>query len=185
MTVDGRRICVYCGSKPGAGGAYSQEARALGAGIARRGMGMVYGGGNCGLMGLVADAVMAAGGDVVGVIPRGMNDRELAHTGLAELIVVDGMHERKAIMAARSHAFVALPGGYGTMEELFEAAAWAQLEIHDKPIGLLNTAGYFDHLLAFLDHAVSEEFLRPRHRDLLHVESEPGALLAALVDAMD
>ena len=100
--VDGRRICVYCGSKPGAGGAYIQEARALGAGIARRGMGMVYGGGNCGLMGLVADAVMAAGGDVVGVIPRGMNDRELAHTGLAELIVVDGMHERKAIMAARS-----------------------------------------------------------------------------------
>ena len=178
------KIGVYCGSKAGVDGAdstYVRDAEALGHEIARRGLGLVYGGGNVGLMGVIAEAVMAGGGETVGVIPRALEEKELAHRGVSELIVVDNMHERKAIMAQRSIAFVALPGGYGTLEELFEVTAWAQLGFHQKPIGLLNTDGYFDHLLAFLDHAMHEGFLRERHRALLRVESDPLTLIDSTV----
>lgn len=184
MAEVGGKICVYCGSKSGAGEIYASAATALGAAIAESGFGMVYGGGNVGLMGIAAESVMAGGGEVVGVIPRALKEKELAHLGLAELVVVDDMHERKAVMAARADAFIALPGGYGTLEELFEATAWAQLGIHLKPVGLLNTAGYFDHLLAFLDHAVREEFLQTRHRSLLRVDSDPRKLVDSLIAAM-
>ncbi len=181
------KICVYCGSKAGKAGAdstYARDAVTLGDTIARRGFGLVYGGGNVGLMGLVAEAVMDAGGETVGVIPRALEEKELAHRGVSELIVVEDMHERKAIMARRAAAFVALPGGYGTLEELFEVTAWAQLGFHHKPIGLLNTDGYFDHLLAFLDHAMREEFLRERHRALLSVESDPATLIDSTVASL-
>ena len=178
------KICVYCGSKAGRAGAdysYARDADALGKAIVRHGFGLVYGGGNVGLMGMVADAVMNEGGDAVGVIPRALEAKELAHRGVSELIVVDDMHQRKSIMAQRSVAFVALPGGYGTLEELFEVTAWAQLGFHQKPVGLLNTDGYFDHLLAFLDHAMREEFLRERHRTLLSVASDPATLIASTI----
>ena len=173
-------ICVYCGSKSGTEGKYVPIAESLGQAIARAGMRLVYGGGNVGLMGSLAEAVMADGGGVTGVIPRALRDRELAHSDVDELIVVDDMHERKALMAARADAFVALPGGYGTLEELFEAVAWAQLGIHQKPVILLNSHGFFDHLIAFLDHANGEEFLRARHRSLLRVESDPDRLVSEL-----
>ena len=180
-----RRICVYCGSKAGSSPAYGHAAAALGAVIVRRGLGLVYGGGNVGLMACVAESVIAAGGEVTGVIPRKLRDWELAHTGVAELIVAEDMHERKAIMAQRADAFVALPGGYGTLEELFEAVAWAQLGYHDKPVGLLNAGGYFDHLIAFLDHATREQFLRPHHRQLLQVASDPEMLLDSMLPPPD
>jgi uncharacterized protein (TIGR00730 family) len=180
-----RKICVYCGSKPGADGIYASEAASLGTAIAQSGFGMVYGGGNVGLMGITADSVLAAGGQVVGVIPHALKQRELAHQGLTELLVVDDMHERKALMADRADAFITLPGGYGTLEELFEALAWSQLGIHQKPVGLLNTAGYFDHLLAFLDHAVKQEFLRDNHRTLLQIERDPRKLVENLIAAID
>lgn len=179
-----RSICVYCGSKTGNHPDYQAAATALGAALAERGLGLVYGGGNVGLMGLLADAALAHGARVVGVIPHSLEQKELAHRSLHELIVVDGMHQRKAIMAARAHAFVALPGGYGTLEELFEAVAWTQLDFHRKPVALLNTRGYFDHLLAFLDHAVGEDFLRPHHRPLIRVEREVDALLDDLMRLM-
>ncbi len=178
---ESRRICVYCGSKTGVDQVYTAAALALGAALARRGLGLVYGGGNVGLMGLLADAVLAGGGQVVGVIPQALADRELAHLKLTELRVVDDMHQRKALMAEQAHAFIALPGGYGTLEELFEALAWAQLGFHPKPVGLLNTAGYFDHLLAFLDHAVGQQFLQLRHRQLLRVGIEAEALVETLL----
>ena len=175
-----RNICVYCGSKFGRGEEYRREAGALGRTIARSGMGLVYGGGNVGLMGVVAGAALAAGGRVVGVIPRALQEQEVAHGNLHELIVAGDMHERKALMARRADAFAALPGGYGTMEELFEALAWSQLGFHDKPVGLLNTDGYFDHLIAFLDEAVERQFLSPGHRSLLRVEADPESLVRAL-----
>ena len=178
---EARRVCVYCGSKTGAGPVYTAAAASLGAALAKRGLGLVYGGGNVGLMGLLADAVLAGGGQVIGVIPQALVDRELAHLKLSELHVVEDMHQRKALMAAKAHAFIALPGGYGTLEELFEALAWSQLGFHPKPVGLLNTAGYFDHLLAFLDHAVGEEFLQGRHRRLLQVGAEAEALVDTLL----
>ena len=151
-----KTICVYCGSNLGNRPVYGERAAELGTRLAREGLTVVYGGGNVGLMGITADSVLAAGGQVVGVIPHALKQRELAHQGLTELLVVDDMHERKALMADRADAFITLPGGYGTLEELFEALAWSQLGIHQKPVGLLNTAGYFDHLLAFLDHAVAD-----------------------------
>ncbi len=175
-----KSICVYCGSKAGLGETYLREARALGRAIARRGMGVVYGGGNVGLMGAVAESALAAGGRVVGVIPRTLEERELASGGLHELIVTDDMHERKAIMARRSDAFLAMPGGYGTLEELFEALAWSQLGFHAKPVGLLNTAGYFDPLVRFLDQAVERGFLREKDRALLQVETEAEPLVRVL-----
>ena len=177
-----KSICVYCGSKAGLGQTYLREAEALGGAIARHRMGLVYGGGNVGLMGAVARSALAAGGSVVGVIPRTLEERELAQREVHELIVTDDMHERKAIMARRSDAFLALPGGYGTMEELFEALAWAQLGFHAKPVGLLNTAGYFDPLVRFLDQAVERGFLRPKDRALLQVETEAEPLVRALAD---
>ena len=183
--MPGKKICVYCGSKTGFRPLYAAAARELGSTMARRGIGLVYGGGNVGLMGLLADAALQGGTEVIGVIPRPLADKELAHQRLDELIVVENMHQRKAIMARRSNAFVALPGGYGTLEELFEAVAWSQLGIHCKPLSLLNTAGYFEHLLAFLDQAVQEDFLRPHHRSLLRVEETIDSLLDNLLPACD
>ena len=175
------RICVYCGSKAGHHQAYARVASALGAALAQRGLGLVYGGGNIGLMGQLADAALAGGTEVIGVIPQLLDDRELAHRGLTELIVVEDMHQRKTIMAQRAHAFIVLPGGYGTLEELFEITAWSQLGFHRKPVGLLNIEGYFDHLIAFLDHAVREQFLQPHHRALLRVETDVDTLIEYLL----
>lgn len=172
-------ICVFSGSSMGARGVYAQAAAALGMEIAARGYGLVYGGASVGLMGVVADAVLAAGGPVTGVIPQALYSREVAHGGLSELRVVDSMHERKAQMADLASAFVALPGGMGTLEETFEVLTWAQLGIHQKPCGLLNVAGYYDPMLAFLEHSVSERFIREEHRSLLLAEDDAGALLDA------
>jgi uncharacterized protein (TIGR00730 family) len=146
-----------------------------------RGLGLVYGGGHIGLMGVLADAVLDAGGQVIGVIPRALREKELAHSQLTELQVVETMHQRKALMADRADAFAALAGGFGTADELFEILTWAQLGLHDKPIGLLNVAGYFDPLLAWLDRTVEEGFLRPQHRDFLYVAQEPALLLELLL----
>jgi hypothetical protein len=173
-------VCVFCGSRSGGQPHYAAAARQLGISLVARGMDLVYGGGHVGLMGVVADAVLGARGRVVGVIVQSLVDRELAHQGLTELLVVDTMHQRKALMAERADAFVALPGGYGTGDELFEILTWAQLGFHARPIGVLNTAGYFDPLLAWLDHMVREDFLRPRHRELLLVTDDVDQLLDRL-----
>jgi len=170
-------VCVYCGSRTGDAAEFANAARATGKAIARRGWRLVYGGGRAGLMGSVADAALAAGGEVIGVIPKALMGRELGHDGLAELHVVDTMHERKRLMAERSDAFVALPGGIGTFEELFEVWTWLQLGYHDKPVGLLNAAGYYDPLLAFLDQSVVRGFVPPAQRKLLQVGTDPEALL--------
>lgn len=178
---DIRRVCVYCGSNHGGRQVYRETARALGEELARRGWGLVYGGGGVGLMGVLAAAVAGAGGEVIGVIPRALMEREgVAADGLGELRVVGSMHERKALMAELSDAFVALPGGLGTLEELFETLTWAQLGLHRKPCGLLDVAGYYAELVALLDHAVAEGFVRPQHRELLVVGDEPGELLDRL-----
>ena len=174
-----QRICVYTGSSPGARPAYRASAEHLGRTLAERGLGLVYGGAAVGLMGVLADSVLAHGGEVIGVLPRFLGAKEIAHPGLTELRQVESMHERKAMMAQLASGFVALPGGVGTLEELFEIYAWAQLERHDKPVGLLNVAGYYDHLLAFLDHTVQERFVRAPHRTMLMVEACPVALLDA------
>jgi hypothetical protein len=175
-----RNLCVFCGSRTGGVPGYSEAAREFGDSLARRGFGLVYGGGHIGLMGILADAVLSVGQPVVGVIPRALADKELAHRGLSELIVVESMHERKAVMADRSDAFVALPGGYGTGDELFEILTWAQLGLHKKPIGLLNTASFFDPLLSWLDHMVREDFLKPVHRRLVNVAADSAGLLDLL-----
>jgi uncharacterized protein (TIGR00730 family) len=175
-----RRICVFSGSSPGHNPAYVECARALGALLAREGIGVVYGGANVGLMGALADAARTGGGEVIGVIPQRLVEREVAHTGLADLRVVGSMHERKALMADLSDAFIALPGGIGTLEELFEIWTWAQLGSHEKPCGLLNAHGFYDGLLSFLDHVVGEAFLRSVHRDMLLVADKPDAMLEAL-----
>lgn len=172
-----KSICVYCGSSFGVDPEFSNAACALGAQLAVEGIELIYGGGRVGLMGAVADAVLAAGGRVQGVIPQALATREVAHGGLTQLHVVDTMHQRKSLMAELSDGFIALPGGLGTFEELFEIWTWAQLGIHRKPIGLLNVAGYFDHLLAFLDHATASQLLKPIHRDTLIVSSETSELL--------
>jgi hypothetical protein len=175
-----RRVCVYAGSNPGADPAYAEGTRALARELTERGIGLVYGGGKVGLMGVVADTVLAAGGEAVGVMPQALIDREIGHPGLTELKVVSTMHERKALMAELADAFVALPGGIGTLEELIEVYTWSQLGIHDKACGVLNVRGYYDDLAAFLDHAVREGFLRPQHRAVLTVAEDPGELLDAL-----
>jgi uncharacterized protein (TIGR00730 family) len=178
-----RSLCVYCGSNTGADPEFASATRAMAALLAGRGIRVVYGGGAVGLMGVLADAALAAGGEVVGVIPQALMDREIGHTGLTELHVVGSMHERKALMAELADGFVALPGGVGTLEELVEVYTWSQLGLHRKPLGLLNVSGYYDGLAAFLDHAVREQFLRPEHRAVLVVESEPEALLERLEHA--
>ena len=175
-----RRVCVFCGSSLGSNPAYADAARRLGEAVARRRLGLVYGGGSVGLMGVVADAALAAGGEVVGVIPGALERRELAHRGLTRLHVVGSMHERKARMAELSDAFVALPGGLGTLEELAEVLTWAQLGLHRKLCALLDAGGYWRPLTAFLDHAVAERFVRPEHRAMLLVEEDPEALLDRL-----
>ncbi|MBJ6724569.1 TIGR00730 family Rossman fold protein [Geomonas sp. Red875] len=172
-----KSICVYCGSSPGRLEAYSEAARALGAALVERGIRLVYGGANIGIMGVVADTVLALGGEVVGIIPDALVKKEVAHTGLTELHVTRSMHERKTLMAELADGFVALPGGIGTLEELFEVWTWAQLGFHEKPCGLLNVAGYYDALATFLDHTVAEQFVKQPHRSMLIVESEPAALL--------
>jgi len=172
-----RAVCVYCGSSAGAETVFAEAARELGSLLAERGLGLVYGGARVGLMGALADATLAAGGSVVGVIPASLQSRELAHGGLTELVVVDSMHERKAIMAERADAFLALPGGLGTLEELFEVLTWAQLGIHAKPCGVLDVAGYWGPLLDFLDRAVDRGFLTRLSRDLLMVDDDAAKLL--------
>lgn len=171
------RICVFTGSRPGAGDQYASAARQLGALLAARGHALVYGGAQVGLMGVLADAVLAHGGQVIGVIPGHLSAREIAHPGLTELRLVDSMHERKMLMSELSDGVIALPGGFGTLDELFEALTWAQLGLHRKPCGLLNVAGYFDALLAFLDHTVEREFVAPAYRGLLLAETDGAALL--------
>ena len=175
-----KRICVFCGSNVGARAAYRQAAEQLGRALAGRKIGLVYGGGNIGLMGVLADVALEAGGEVQGVIPHALVAREVAHQGLTKLHVVESMHERKQLMADLSDAFLALPGGYGTFEEFCEAVTWSQLGIHKKPCGLLNVEGYFDHLIAQLDHAVGEQFLHPDNRALVLEARQPEALLDAL-----
>ena len=173
-------ICVFCGSSRGANPAYRDAAMELGTRLAEQGRRLVYGGGNVGLMGVVADAVLQAGGTVVGVIPQHLLDLEVGHRGLAELRVVHSMHERKQQMSVLADAFVLLPGGLGSLEEFFEIWTWGQLGLHRKPYGILNVAGYFDGLLTFVDHAVEEGFLRAEHRNLVVVADEPDDLLGKL-----
>jgi uncharacterized protein (TIGR00730 family) len=175
-----RRVCVYAGSNLGSDPVYADAAKALAHLLAERGIGLVYGGGHVGLMGVLADAALAAGGEVIGVMPQALVDREIGHRGLTELRIVGSMHDRKALMADLSDAFVAVPGGIGTLEELIEIYTWSQLGIHSKACGVLNVRGYYDALAAFLDHAVEEGFLRPQHRAVLSVAADPGELLDRL-----
>jgi uncharacterized protein (TIGR00730 family) len=177
-----RTICVFSGSSPGARPSYTDAATALGHEIASRGMRLVYGGASVGLMGTVADAALAAGGEVVGVIPQHLVDHEVAHPGLTELRITTSMHERKATMATLSDGFVALPGGFGTLEELAEILTWSQLGLQSKPSGLLDVEGFFEPLLAFFDHTVTERFVSEAHRALVLSSDSPGALLDRLAD---
>ncbi|MHB8476874.1 MAG: LOG family protein [Steroidobacteraceae bacterium] len=177
-----RRICVFCGSNAGARPAYRQAAQAVGRLLCRRGIELVYGGGHVGLMGILADATLSEGGRVIGVIPQALADKEVAHSGLTELRIVRSMHERKSVMAELSDAFLALPGGYGTWEELFEALTWSQLGIQRKACAILNVDGYYDPLLEMADKALSDGFLRDIHRDLLLADVDPERLLDRLSD---
>ena len=176
-----RRVAVYCGSANGNNSAYLAEAHALGAAIASSGLGLVYGGANVGLMGAVADAALAGGAEVIGVLPAVLVDREIAHTGLTALELAPTMHERKARMAELADAFLILPGGYGTLDELLEAVTWAQLGLHAKPVILINTAGYWDGLLNFLDSAVAAGFLKQQNRNLLRVAASAQEAVGMVV----
>ncbi len=175
-----KRICVFCGSCHGFRPEYGAMAARLGRTMAVRGLGVVYGGGNIGLMGTLADAVLAEHGEVIGVIPQGLVAKELAHRGLSDLRVVSSMHQRKALMADLSDAFIAMPGGYGTLEEFCEAVTWSQLGLHQKPCGLLNVAKYYDPLRALLEHATAEGFIQPAHRSLVLIEEDPDRLIDLL-----
>ncbi len=175
-----KRLCVFCGSNAGNSAVYADMTRRFGDVLAARNLGVVYGGGHVGLMGVLADAVLRGGGEVVGVIPQALVDRELAHTGLTELHVVVTMHQRKALMADLADGFVALPGGFGTADELFEILTWAQLGLHNKPVGVLQVNGFFEPLLAWLDRCVQDGFVRPEHRRLLLCANDPEVLLNAL-----
>ena len=172
-----KSICVYCGSSPGIGAHYAEAARALAAEMVKHKIGLVYGGGNIGLMGVIADEVMRLGGEATGVIPKALLYKEVGHRALTRLHIVKDMHERKAKMAELSDGFIALPGGIGTLEELFEALTWSQLGFHDKPIGLLNVRGFYDGLVRFIEHLVTQQFLRPEHASLLLYEADAVALL--------
>ena len=173
-----RRLAIFCGSNPGTRPDYVEAAHAFGRLLAQRGIGIVYGGSNVGLMAALADAMLDEFGEIIGVIPRMLVEREVANTALTDLRIVDSMHQRKAMMAELADGFVALPGGIGTLEEFFETWTWGQLGMHAKPCGLLNVAGYFDPLLTFLDHAVSEKFVRDVHRAMVVVERDPAVLLS-------
>jgi uncharacterized protein (TIGR00730 family) len=175
------RVCVFCGSSRGADPAFAAAARATAEALHERGLGLVYGGGAVGLMGAVADRMLELGGDVIGVIPGFLVDRELAHPGVADMRVVASMHERKALMADLSDAFVALPGGWGTLEEFVEVLTWAQLGLHEKPLGVVSVGGYYDALAAFRDRAVASGFVHEQHRDLLVVSATPAKLLDRLL----
>jgi uncharacterized protein (TIGR00730 family) len=172
-----RRVCVFCGSNSGSNGAYTEAARHLGRLLAREGIALVYGGGSVGLMGELADSVLGAGGEVIGVIPHALWAREVGHRGLTDLRIVDTMHERKAMMADLSDAFIALPGGLGTLEEIFEIWTWAQLGLHQKPVGFLDVNGFYSPLMQFLERAVRERFLREEHRAIAFVDGDAEALL--------
>ncbi len=176
------RICVFCGSSPGGGPEYAAAARALGRILLDEAIGLVFGGGCVGLMNEIARTVHEGGGEVIGVIPRSMVEKDLAYKGIRDLRIVASMHERKAMMAELADGFIALPGGLGTLEEIFEALTWAQLGMHPKPCGLLNADGYFDKLLEFLDLGVREKFLQPEHRAMILVDRDPGALVAKFHD---
>jgi len=175
-----RSVCVFTGSSLGTSPHYEAAAERLGQCLAARRLTLVYGGATVGLMGTIADAALAGGGSVTGVLPRKLMDLEIGHTGLTQLHVVETMHERKTMMADASDAFIALPGGLGTLEETFEVWTWSQLGVHAKPVGFLNVNGFFDRMLAFLDHAVDEGFIKPRHRDFICVSEDPETLLDAL-----
>jgi uncharacterized protein (TIGR00730 family) len=179
-----RRVCVYCGSTPGNRPSFAVAAAGLGQRLADEGIGVVYGGASVGLMGIVADAALAAGGEVIGILPEKLFEREVAHAGLTDLHTVATMHERKALMSELSDAFVALPGGYGTVEEVIEAVTWTQLGIHAKPVGLLDVDGYFEHLVAFLDRATADGLLRPENRALLLCDDDAGRLLDRLREGL-
>jgi uncharacterized protein (TIGR00730 family) len=174
------RLCVFCGSNAGHDPIYMAAARLLGGTLARNGIDLVYGGASVGLMGAVADSVLSSGGHVIGVMPQALVDKEIAHTGLSDLRVVGSMHERKALMAELADGFIALPGGLGTFEELFEVWTWAQLGYHEKPCALLNAGGFYDKLTSFLDDVVEHGFVKPVHRAMLIVESDPAALIQAI-----
>lgn len=175
-----RCICVFCGSAVGANTAYADAAREMGRVLVERGISLVYGGGHVGLMGVIADTVLAAGGEAIGVIPHGLAVREVAHRHLTKLHVVGSMHERKAMMANLSDAFVAMPGGFGTYEEFFEAVTWTQLGVHNKPCGLLNVEGFYDPIVSFIDRAVSEQFVKPEYRAAILVDRDPANLVEKL-----
>ena len=174
-----KRICVFCGSNQGGRPEYVEAAKKLGLLLAERNIGLVYGGAKVGTMGAIADTVLDSGADAIGVMPRLLVEKEVAHSGLTDLKIVDTMHERKHLMAELSDAFIALPGGLGTLDEFFEMATWAQLGMHDKPCGLLNVCGYFDHMIRFLDIAVSEEFVRKEHREMIFIQDNPESLIDA------
>jgi uncharacterized protein (TIGR00730 family) len=175
-----KRVCVYCGSNFGSDPAFRAAAATVGRLLAEQGRGLVYGGGSVGLMGVVADAVLAGGGEVIGVIPRKLVHLEKEHRGLTKLIETDTMHERKRLMMEHADGFLVLPGGYGTLEELFEVIAWLQLGFHDKPVGLLNVAGFYDALLVHLDHMAANGLLIAEHRAMLLVSTDPAALLESM-----
>lgn len=173
-------LCVFCGSRSGGDPIFEASARAMGQALAEAGVGLVYGGGRVGLMGVVADSALAAGGAAYGVIPQALHDREVAHLGLTELEIVDSMHERKARMDARADGFIALPGGAGTLEEIFEQWTWAQLGIHAKPVGFLNVGGFYDPLIEMIGRTVENGFTDPRYGEMLIVESDPVAIIRAM-----
>jgi uncharacterized protein (TIGR00730 family) len=177
-----KRVCVYCGSSVGNNPVYRDVAVAMGSLLAKKKIALVYGGGHVGLMGVIADAVLAAGGEAIGVIPQSLADREIAHGGLTDLRIVDSMHTRKAMMADLSDAFIAMPGGVGTFEEFFEAITWTQLGLHRKPCGLLNAGGFYTPLVAFIDQAVSEGFIKPIHRSMMVVDDNPERLINTLAE---
>ena len=176
-----KRICVYCGSKAGVNPMYREAATAMGEALVRRELGLVFGGGRIGLMGAVADAVMSAGGEAIGVIPEALMAVEVGHAGLTELRVVGSMHERKAAMAELADGFIAMPGGFGTLEEFFEMTTWSQLGLNTKPLGLLNTDDYYSALLSFVEHTVKEGFVRPGHRDLILADEDPDRLIDTML----
>ena len=175
-----KTICVYCGANAGVSPRYAEQARALAGALVERNLSLVYGGGKVGLMGVIADEVLRLGGEVTGVIPTALVEREVGHAGLTRQFIVKDMHERKAMMAQLADGFIAMPGGMGTLEELFEMLTWSQLGIHAKPIGLLNVDGFYDSLAGFIEHASAQGFIRPQHAALMMVESEPDALLRRL-----